>query len=370
VSGLSVKLAGRRGAFDLDAAFEAPAGQVTALFGPSGAGKTSVLRAVAGLERFAGRCALGDDIWQDERRFLPAHRRAIGYVFQEPSLFPHLTVRDNLEFGRRRSRGTPVIGFDDAVALLGIGPLLRRDPIALSGGERQRVALGRALLTQPKLLLLDEPLSALDRQAKEEILPYFEALRRTLALPVLLVTHDIAEVERLADHLVLMRQGRVVGAGSLNDMLVSDALGLSTARDAAAVLSGRVVAHDEADGLSEVDVAGCILLVAGRAGAIGEIVRVRIAARDVSLAVSRPSVTTILNVLPVTIAAIEPVADAEAIATLQLGTETMLARISRRSLRQLDLRAGQNAFAQVKGVSLVTGPNAPPPSITSEQPDG
>src|SRR3569623_3451514 len=172
--------AGRRGDFELDAAFDATPGAGTALFGRSGAGKTSVLRAIAGLERFAGCCRLDGEIWQDGARFLPAHRRAIGYVFLESSLFPHLSVRGNLEFGLKRARLASVIGFDDAVALLGLAPLLARAPDTLSGGERQRVALGRALLSQPRLLLLDEPLSALAQRRKQEMLPYLIRLRGLL----------------------------------------------------------------------------------------------------------------------------------------------------------------------------------------------
>ncbi|MEO8883430.1 MAG: molybdenum ABC transporter ATP-binding protein [Devosia sp.] len=356
MNGLSVSFAGRRGGFALDAAFEARGSGVTALFGPSGSGKTSVLRAIAGLDRFEGRCVLGDEVWQDEKTFLPAHRRSVGYVFQEASLFPHLTVRKNLEFGLRRTPGTPTIGFDEAVALLGLHRLLARAPDTLSGGERQRVALGRALLSQPRLLLLDEPMSALDRDAKDEILPYFEGLRGALSVPVLLVTHDIAEVERLADHLVLMRDGRVMGAGPLSDMLIGGALGLRTAREAASVLRGRVVGLDADDGLSAIEVAGQKLLIAAWAGAPGAVVRVRIAARDVSLAAEKPSATTIINVLAVTIVAIEPASEAEAIVTLRLGVETMLARVTLRSVRQLGFQPGQAVFAQVKGVSLMAGP--------------
>jgi molybdate transport system ATP-binding protein len=356
VSGLSARFAGRRGGFALDAAFEAPAGQVTALFGASGAGKTSILRAIAGLDRFNGGCMLDGEVWQDARGFLPPHRRAVGYVFQEASLFPHLPVRGNLEFGLRRAGGaTPVIGFDEAMSLLGLGPLLDRAPATLSGGERQRVALGRTLLAQPRLLLLDEPVSALDRQAKEEILPYFEALHRTLSLPVVLVTHDIVEVERLADRLVLLSGGRVMGAGPLNDMLVGGGFGLREARDAAAVLVGRVVAHEAADGLSSIEVGGQRLLMAGHAGAAGEMVRLRIAARDVSLATERPSATTILNVLEAVVEAIETVSEAEAIVALRLGGEPMLARVTRRSIGQLGIAPGQEVFAQVKGVSLIAG---------------
>lgn len=356
MSVLSVAFAGRRGGFALDAAFEAPLKSVTALFGPSGSGKTSVLRAIAGLERFAGHCRLGDETWQDAGQFLPAHLRSVGYVFQEASLFPHMTVRRNLEFGLKRALGPPSTGFDEVVELFGLAPLLARGPQALSGGERQRVALGRAILSQPKLLLLDEPMSALDRAAKEEILPYFEALHRALTIPVLLVTHDIAEVERLADRMILLKAGQVVASGPLNDLLVGDLAGLRGSRDAASVMMGSVADYDAVDGLSEIEVGGQVLLVAGRAGEPGDAVRVRIAARDVSLATVRPSQTTILNCLETVIVGIDTAADADATVTLRLGAETMLARVTRRSLRTLDLRVGQPVFAQVKGVSLVTGP--------------
>jgi molybdate transport system ATP-binding protein len=288
---------------------------------------------------------------------VPAHRRGIGYVFQEASLFPHLTVRRNLAYGFRRARGTKAITFDAVVELLGLWKLLDRAPERLSGGERQRVSLGRALLSQPRLLLLDEPMSALDRDAKEEILPYFEALHKALALPIVLVSHDIAEVERLASHLLVMNSGHIAAAGPLNAMLLSGKLPFRHGRDAAAVLTATVTGYDAEDGLSTLDLAGETLLVAGRAGAPGDAVRVRIAARDVSLAAERPSRTTILNVLAATIADIELLAGgADANVTLALGREVLIARVTRRSLRLLDLRPGQPVYAQVKGVSLITGP--------------
>jgi molybdate transport system ATP-binding protein len=350
-----VQLSGQVGSFALDVGFEAPAAGVTALFGPSGSGKTTLLRAIAGLERLSGRCALGDTVWQDARRFVPTHRRAIGYVFQEPSLFPHLSVRENLTFGLKRA-GAGGVSLPEIVDLLGIERLLPRAPAKLSGGERQRVSLGRALLSQPKLLLLDEPMSALDRAAKEEILPYFEALHQALAIPILLVSHDIGEVERLAERIVVLNDGRAVAAGPLNDMLLGEALGVRRSRDAAAVLGARVVAFDAGDGLSELDLFGQRLLVAGAAGPQGSMVRVRIAARDVSLAVEEPSETTILNRLRARIIGIEPLEGADATVTLDLGGGLMLARVTRRSVRALGLSAGQPVFAQVKGVSLVTGP--------------
>jgi molybdate transport system ATP-binding protein len=355
VSGLDARFEGKRGAFRLGAAISAPAGVVTALFGPSGAGKTSLLRAIAGLDRLAGFCRLGATVWQDGNTFLPPHRRRIGYVFQEASLFAHLTVRRNLVYGQRRAPDGDAAGFDEAVGLLGLEPLLARAPAHLSGGERQRVALGRALLSQPELLLLDEPLSGLDRDAKDEILPYLDALLRRVKLPVLLVTHDIAEVERLADRLVLLRDGAVAGSGLLTEMLVGEAFDFRGARDAAAVLAGTIEGFDAADGLSSIAVGAARVLVVGEAGAPGTSVRLRIAARDVSLAVERPSPTSILNVFPVRVLAIEPAGEAEAVATLALGEQRLLARLTRRSVAHLGLKPGGAAFAQVKSVSLLAG---------------
>ena len=233
---ISVAFAGRLGAFELNSRFEASATGVTALFGPSGCGKTSVLRCIAGLQRVAhGACSVAGEIWQDDRTFLPAHRRAVGYVFQEASLFPHLSVRRNLLFGAPEDRGDAPVVFDEIVDLLGLANLLDRAPQKLSGGERQRVAIGRALLSQPRLLLMDEPLSALDAETKSEILPFLERLHDRLALPVIYVTHDMREVERLADHLVLMERGRVIGAGPLGDIQAG-----RTARSARRVGSANV----------------------------------------------------------------------------------------------------------------------------------
>lgn len=207
---------GRLGRFVLDASLNVPASGVTAIFGPSGCGKTTIARCIAGLQRLSdGFCAIDGDVWQDGDAFRPAHRRPVGYVFQEPSLFPHLSVRRNLLYGAPKAAATS-IGFDEVVELLGITALLDRSPHHLSGGERQRVAIGRALLSQPKLLLMDEPLAALDRSTKDEILPFLERLHDRLSLPVLYISHDMAEIERFADHLVLMEYGRVVDVGPLN----------------------------------------------------------------------------------------------------------------------------------------------------------
>lgn len=216
---IEVRLEGRLGRFQLDAAFAVPAAGVTALFGPSGSGKTTVLRCVAGLERLQGRVAVAGESWQDGPRFLPPHRRPVGYVFQEPSLLAHLSVRGNLEFGLRRA-GERRLTFDEVIAFLGLEPLLARSTERLSGGERQRVAIGRALLAQPRLLLMDEPLSGLDAEAKAEILPCLERLHQLLAIPVLYVSHDAAEVVRFADRVLLISEGRVAPAPAAGEGLV------------------------------------------------------------------------------------------------------------------------------------------------------
>ncbi len=209
-AGVDGRFQGRVGGFELDVAFSlAPIG-ITALSGPSGSGKTTLLRCLAGLARLPGHLSVDGEVWQDQRAFRPAHRRAVGVVFQEPSLLPHLSVRGNLDYGARRASGPAVIGFDEVVDLLGLAPLLGRTTNHLSGGERQRVALGRALLSQPGLLLMDEPLSSLDAASKAEILPYLERLHRTLAMPTLYVSHDAGEIARLADHVLHIKCGRMV----------------------------------------------------------------------------------------------------------------------------------------------------------------
>ncbi len=209
---IDARFEGRLGAFRLDVAFQVPASGVTALVGPSGSGKTTVLRCIAGLTRLRGHMRFRNKAWQDGSAFVPPHQRAIGYVFQEPSLFEHLSVLGNLRFGYNRSRDRMRIGFDDVVSLLGLEPLLRRAPDRLSGGERQRVAIARALLSQPELLLMDEPVSSLDTDSKAEILPYLERLHRTLSIPVIYVSHDQAEIALLSDRVIDINAGRIVGA--------------------------------------------------------------------------------------------------------------------------------------------------------------
>ncbi len=253
---------GRLGAFELDASFRAPASGITALFGPSGCGKSTVLRCLAGLQ-FLPRsfCSVDGEVWQDDDLFRLPHQRPIGYVFQEASLFPHLSVQRNLLYGAPRRPPAGAIAFDEVMELLGLRALLPRSPQNLSGGERQRVAIGRALLSQPTLLLMDEPLSALDRPTKDEILPFLERLHARLKLPVIYVSHDIGEIDRLADHLILMRDGRVIAAGPLGELQSDPALPLATARDAAVTVDATVEAYDARYGILTLRFDGGALLV-------------------------------------------------------------------------------------------------------------
>jgi molybdate transport system ATP-binding protein len=352
---------GTLGRFTLDAAFETPATGVTGLFGPSGCGKTTVLRCMAGLLRLPdGYCAIDGDVWQDGASFRPAYKRPIGYVFQEASLFPHLSVERNLLYGAPGGRppvgGNGVIGFAEVVELLGLARLLGRAPQNLSGGERQRVAMGRALLSQPKLLLMDEPLSALDRQSKDEILPFLERLHDSLSLPILYVSHDMAELERLADHLLLMEAGRVVASGPLNALQSDPALPLAAARDASVSLEAVIEDRDPAYGLVTLNIDGARLIVPAAPGARGERRRVRIAAGDVSLALQATETSTILNILPVAIHSAAPLGENEMLAVLRLSSggsgARILARVTRRSWERLGFAEGMNVFAQIKSVAL------------------
>ncbi|MCE7027398.1 molybdenum ABC transporter ATP-binding protein [Jiella avicenniae] len=357
--GLDVALAGRRGDFAIDAAFTAPARGVTALFGPSGSGKTSILRAIAGLTRLDGRVRVAGETWQEGARFLPPHRRALGYVFQEASLFSHLSVDGNLAYGARRSPG----GVDAAmrrevIDLLSLDRLMSRAVADLSGGERQRVAIGRAILSRPRLLLMDEPLSGLDHRAKDEILPFIERLAAGLDLPILYVSHDLAEIERLADRIVVVADGKVRASGPLNAALTD--LGLGFVRDprAAAVLPARVVAFSQEDGLAELDLGGQRVFVDGSGPEeIGLERRLRIVASDVSLARAPLASSTILNILGVEILAIEPGGRADLAILLALDGApdlTFMAKVTRRSAARLSLAPGDRLHAQIKSVSLAT----------------
>jgi molybdate transport system ATP-binding protein len=361
--GIDVRFRGKLGAFALDAAFTIAAHGVTAVFGPSGCGKTSVLRCIAGLHRIEdGHCVVNGDVWQDGGIFRAPHRRPIGYVFQEASLFPHLSVRRNMLFGAPRAGRTDDRrgpGFDDIVALLGLDDLVERSPHRLSGGERQRVAIARALLSQPRLLLMDEPLAALDRAAKDEILPFLERLHRNLSLPILYVSHDMSEVERLADQIVLMEAGRVLAAGLLADIQNDPALPLARARDASVSFDGTIESYDADFGLLCVAVRGGRFFAPAKTARVGAPCRLRVVAGDVSLSVAPPGPSTILNSLPARIASATRLDSNEVIVGLTLGEhgtgDRMLARITRQSWDRLGFGVGMMVHAQVKGVALAPG---------------
>ena len=361
---IEAAFAGVVGGFRLDARFSAPMRGITALFGPSGSGKTTILRAVAGLAQLSGRLTVAGGVWQDDAAgvFVPTHRRPIGYVFQEASLFPHLSVRKNLEFGRRRAVAPDAAGSGldpaEVIALLGLAPLLDRAPGALSGGERQRVAIGRALLSRPRLLLMDEPLSALDRSARDGILPYLEALHETLVLPILYVSHDLDEVARLADRMVLIEAGRVAAEGPVEAMVERlDFRPSAGGFEAGVVLHARVRAHDTLYRLTRLDCHGREVAVPLIDRAVGEDVRLRIRARDVALATRRPEGLSIRNILPGHVAEIAVAPDtAFAEVIVDIGGGRLRARITREALADLGLAVGTPVFALVKSISFDRGP--------------
>ena len=354
---LVVEARQRLGTFTLDAAFAAEGG-VTALFGRSGSGKTSLIRIVAGLARpQEGRVVLSGDTLFDSARglFVPAHRRRFGYVFQEARLFPHMTVRQNLDYGRWFApKGARAENPGRIVDLLGIGDLLARRPANLSGGEKQRVAIGRALLSAPRLLLMDEPLAALDEERKAEILPYIERLRDEVGVPVVYVSHSVAEVARLADRVVLMKDGRVEMVGPASEVLGGPRLvSAAERREAGSVLSGRVEAGDAAHGLATVRLeGGATLLVPAAAVAVGQAVRLRIPARDVLVATMPPQGLSALNVLAGEVATIEP--DGEGMASLGIACngDLIRARITAFSVERLALAPGLPVYAVIKTVAL------------------
>lgn len=356
---IDVAFAGTVGTFSLDVAFRVPTRGITALFGASGCGKTTILRCIAGLQRLPGRLTVGADTWQDHETglFRKPHERAVGYVFQEASLFPHLSVAKNLRYGSRRAArdgADNALGYDDVVGLLGISHLLDRAPDALSGGERQRVAVGRALLSQPRLLLMDEPLSALDRTTRDEILAYFELLHKELSIPILYVSHDIAEVTQLADRMVVLSAGRKLAEGPVERLLERLDLQPATGRfEAGVVLTARVTAQDATYDLTRLDHHGQAIAIPFVDVGIGDEVRLRVRARDVALTTRRPDAISIRNVLSGTIAEIrEEPGTAFAETLIDIGGGRLRARITREALADLALDVGTPVFALVKSISF------------------
>lgn len=345
---ISVAIKKRFAAFELDAQFDAPTG-VTAIFGRSGSGKTSVVNAVAGLLRpDKGRIAVGDAVLFEtaEKKNLSPQDRRIGYVFQDARLFPHMTVMRNLSYGGNHDAAR-------VIEVLGLQDLLGRMPAGLSGGEKQRVALGRALMCDPQLLLMDEPLAALDAPRKAEILPYIERLRDEVKVPILYVSHDVSEVARLATTLVVMDAGRVTTSGPVGTVLSQpEAVPLVGVRAAGAVITTKVAGRLLDDGLTELVFSGGRLVLPGLLGVLGQTVRIRIPAQDVILAKNAPQGLSALNVLPVTITRIEQGRGPGVAVGLRAGNDDLLARVTRRSASRMELAVGQSIYAIIKATAV------------------
>ncbi len=348
----------RFGEFELDVNLMIPGKGVTALFGHSGSGKTTVLRCIAGLEQSDGHLFMNGECWQDNRYFLPVHKRALGYVFQEASLFSHLNVRKNLSFGLRRiPKAEQQIELQRVVDWLGIDHLLDRSPQRLSGGERQRVAIARALLTSPRLLLMDEPLSALDERSKEDILPYLERLHDELSIPVIYVSHSLKEVARLADHMVWMDNGKVHQSGNAQLVLTNMELAVSHEDEAASVLESVVTEHDDHYHLTALENRFGRLWVKRLNKQPGEKVRVNIPARDVSLSLEKEEHSSILNIWEAVVIDIVDAEPGQVMVKLccpeNEGKQPVLARITRKSRDKLALETGLHVYARIKSVGLL-----------------
>lgn len=343
----------RRGSFDLDVDLELPSRGVTGLFGPSGCGKTTLLRALAGLDRHSGgRLEMAGRVWQGAQTFVPTHQRALGYVFQEAGLFDHLNVRKNLEYGAKRAPQTDLT-LDETIQLLDLQTLLDRRPSGLSGGERQRVAIARALAAGPELLLMDEPLASLDQGRKQEILPFIDAVRRRLHIPMIYVSHASDEMAQIADHLVILKAGRVDAEGPITDLLTRLDLSLAQGDAAESLIEADVAEHDECYGLTYLDSPAGRFTVERRRLDIGSPIRLRIAARDVSLTLEPQSGTSILNIFPARVDELQDHGVAQSTVRLSVGEGVpLLARVTRKSAAELQLAPGTQVFAQVKSVAL------------------
>jgi molybdate transport system ATP-binding protein len=371
---LKVAVEKRLGSFLLDVEFAAPTPGIVALFGPSGCGKSTTINIIAGLlVPDHGEISLGDDVLLDTRRkiAIAAERRGIGYVFQDARLFPHLNVASNLRYAQRRARRAPYVSLERVLALLDLEPLLSRRVHRLSGGERQRVAIGRALLSQPRLLLLDEPLAALDRDRREEVLPYLETLRDQLSIPMIYVSHQFDEVLRLATHIVLMQAGKVAAEGGITQMSLDPKLRDLIGPDAVgAVIDGTVIGADASSGLTRVQVGnGEIKIEAARLVA-GARMRVQLLARDVIVSTRMPQYLSVRNRLQGVVTAIDDDATGKAggvgsdLVSIDIGAgASILARVTRAATRELELAPGAPVWALVKAVSLrghsFPGPNSP-----------
>ncbi len=345
------------GDFSLNVDLQLPGRGVSAIFGPSGSGKTTVLRCMAGLEQApGGYLSVNGEVWQDDANkvFKPVHKRALGYVSQAANLFAHLNVQGNLSYGQKRvPMAERKVSLDQVVELLGIDKLLARQPTTLSGGESQRVAIARALATSPQLLLMDEPLAALDVQRKAEVLPYLERLHAELDIPVMYVSHAPDEVARLADHLVLMDRGRVTASGPTRELMTRLDLPLAHGDSAAAVIEAVVTQVEAAYHLSHAEFAGGHISVLKPNLRVGQLVRIRVQARDVSLTLAQQQGTSVLNIFAATITAIAADSPGQVMVALSAGGVMLLARITQKSLETLGLNVGSAVFAQVKGGAVL-----------------
>lgn len=346
----------QRAEFSLDVSLDVPLHGITGIFGASGAGKTTLLRCIAGLENApGGELVVAGECWQDARFCKAVHDRDIGYVFQEPRLFSHLSVRANIEYGMRRSQRDDGPEFAATVALLGLEALLERRPAKLSGGEAQRVAIARALMRAPRFVLMDEPLASLDAARKGEILPYLERLHHESAIPIIYVSHNLDEICRLCDQLVVLDHGRVVANAELQSLLVQFDLPQIAGNEAGSVISGRIENFDEKFGLTELAFSGGTLWLPGRLGSVADKLRLRIRANDISLCRERPSYTTVLNLLDVVIEDVQDTRAPTLLVRIVAGQERLIARVTRRSREEMNLRPGDKMVAQVKAVA-VRGP--------------
>lgn len=329
---------------------------ITGVFGPSGAGKTTLLRCIAGLERpDSGRLVVNGSVWEDSVASMSraVHQRRIGYVFQEARLFPHLDVLGNLKFGEKRSGATETThDFDQVVTLLGLEALLQRAPSTLSGGEAQRVAIGRALLRGPELLLMDEPLAAIDEARRAEVLPFMERLHTDVGVPIVYVSHNIDEVCRISDQLAVLDDGRISTHGELQSVLLQTEVPVLSGREAGAVINATVEDFDPTDNLTRVLAVGSSLWVPGKLGPAGTKLRLRVRANDVSLCLERPHNTSILNVMEAAIERIQKESSGTVLVHLRIGNDVILARVTQRSWTELSLTPGTNLFAQVKSIAV------------------
>ena len=356
MSELVLDVAIEKPGFSLQVSESVALDRITALFGASGSGKTTLLRIIAGLEPAArGKVVFDGQVWQDERRFLPAHERAVGFVFQDTRLFAHLSVEGNLRFALRHGRFATGVGtgtgisISEVVAALDLERLLARRTASLSGGERQRVAIGRALLANPRVLLMDEPLSSLDMARKREIVSYIEALPERFAIPVLYVTHDIDEVARLSNRMLLLSAGRIAAQGSVGEILGRIDLWPSLERlEAGSVIEARVERHE--DGMTHLAFETGTLQIPAVDAVPGKVLRLRVHARDVAVATEHPRQLSIRNVLPATIEKIDLDATVHADLLLGVGAQTLRARITRNALKDLALAEGQHVHALIKSV--------------------